>query len=250
MERLPHFQIFHQVLPRVPKNFKVDILRGTIVCVVGNQLLLHEGIQVLLVVLSPSPWWKFCNFEPGTGVSVCTLCHPKTPFIPVHFTFETPEPRFHGYDIFTAQYPLDIFLDVIGVEGWDIATETRPDTLRSIYQNHGHSRHVKIRFDGSPVIIQIIEDGIIFGVEKFSSLLGELRENVPRLRRILTTHEACTELTTGFKKIDVVRTRIIIGQLDDRFSEGNFAMMVSTLFSHICRQLCILHLIFEILLET
>src|SRR6056300_813842 len=141
MERLSHLEVFHQVFPRVPENFKVNILSGTIVRVVGNHLLLHEGIQILLVVLSPATWWKFCNLESGASVSPCTFSDPQTPLILEHLTLETPEPRLHGYNLITTQDSLDVLLDVVWIEWWDITTETRTNPLCTIHKNHRKGGH-------------------------------------------------------------------------------------------------------------
>src|SRR5210317_2105925 len=156
MERLSHFQVFHQVLPRVPKDFKVNILSGTVVRVTPNHLLLHEGIQILLVILSPATWWKFRNFESGAGVSPCTFGDPQTPIILEHLTLETSEPRLHFDRCVTTQHPFDVLLDVFGIEGWDIATEPGPNPFRPIHQNHGKGGHVKVWFDGASIIVEVV----------------------------------------------------------------------------------------------
>ena len=52
-----------------------------------------------------------------------------------------------------------------------------------------------------------LEQSIGFAKEerdRLECLLSQLRKDVPRLRRILTTHETRTKLPTGFKEIDIV----------------------------------------------
>src|SRR6056300_1074992 len=75
VERLSHLEVFEKILPRVPKDFKVNILGGAVVCVARNHLLFYQTVQVFLVILSPATWWKFCNLDSRTSISVHTLCN-------------------------------------------------------------------------------------------------------------------------------------------------------------------------------
>src|SRR6056300_1487938 len=134
-----------------------------------------------------------------------TLGNPRTTFVFFeNLTLETPEPRSHLRETAPFKCFLNIVLDILWIERWHITTETRANTFRTIHENHGKCWHVKVWFNGTSVIVQIVENWIVARIKDFSGILCELCEDIPRLRRILTTHETSTKLTTRFKKINVI----------------------------------------------
>src|SRR6056300_343635 len=193
----------HEVFTTVTNNFKINIFCCRVVCKVCNHLLFHKGIQILLVVLSPTSRWQLSNLKARSGVSPNTFCDPSTIFFE-NLTLETSEPRCHFFERHTTQSSSNVFLDVLGIEWWDIATETCTNTLCSIHKYHWKSWHIEVWFNGATIIIKIVENWVVPGIKDLASLLGQFCEDVPRLRSIFATHETSTELTTWLKEVDVV----------------------------------------------
>src|SRR6056300_443657 len=134
-----------------------------------------------------------------------TLGNPRTTFILLeNLTFETFEPRSHLSKTMTFKCFLNVILDILWIEWRHITTETRTDTLCTVHENHGECWHVEVWLNGATIVIQIVENWIISRIKDLSGIFCELCKDIPRLRRILTTHETSTKLTTWFKKIDVI----------------------------------------------
>lgn len=81
---------------------------------------------------------------------------------------------------------------------------TRADTVGAVDEDHRQDGHVPRRLDRLAVVIEVVEERVIGGVEDGPGDGGDVGEDVTRRGSILATLEARAELAVGVEDVDVV----------------------------------------------
>ena len=107
------------------------------------------------------------------------------------------------------------------------------NTIWSIDENHGNNGHVVLRFNRQTIIIQVVQECIVIGMEDGARNLLESREDVTSRGMILTTHATSTKLTSGVEKVNIVRSGVWLGHSNDGTIQRHFTVVIGRVLSNV-----------------
>ena len=202
-------------------------------------LLANHSLKLSLVVLRPLMDGQLGDFDrrvvdflDDTGDVVLVLCD-----LP-HRASETTPPWEHR-DLFLSihQQP-DVRDNVFGIIARDVRTPTSANTFGSVDKHHRKNGEVMLRFDQIIVILEIVEEGVIVGVEDCSCDGGGFREDVPGRGVVLTSLVSSSELTVWQQEIEVVTANVILGQVNNRHGQTLLSVVIGCVFRDVTDKLC------------
>mmetsp|Transcript_99948 Transcript_99948/g.279985 ORF Transcript_99948/g.279985 Transcript_99948/m.279985 type:complete len:258 (+) Transcript_99948:892-1665(+) len=216
---------------------------------------LHQLPQELLVVLRPTPDGQLCDLD---GVRGRPLGHAHD-IVGVLLrvvgeedaAFEALVPRAQvvAQRLLLDESPerLD---DLPRAVVWQRGGPTCADAVGPVDQSHWDHGDVPLGLDLLPLLVLVLQDGVVVGVEDNAGDPLEACVDVTRAGAILATLEACAELPGGDKQVDVVGTDEFLRHTDNCPLQGHLAMVIRRVFGDVSRQLRHLHICLQVPLEA
>ena len=143
---------------------------------------------------------------------------------------ETTPPREHRHLFLSVHQQPDIRNNVFGIVARDVRAPTGTNTFGAVDKYHREDRKVIFRFYRIIVILEIVEEGVIVGMEDCTCDGGGFCENIPSRGMILASLVSCSELSVRHQEVKVVTTDVILSQVDDRHSQTLFSVVVGGMF--------------------
>jgi len=170
----------------------------------------------------------------------------------------------HGLHVLAVELAAQVGDNVGRVEVGDVRAPPRADAVRAVDEHHREHGDVPVagervsvsrahssvkqeeedraaaapaRFDALPVVVEVIEDGVVGRVEHVARHLGDVGEDVPRARRVLAALEARAELAVGVEQVEVVGPDKVLREADDGPLERYVAVVVRRVLRDVARQL-------------
>jgi len=143
---------------------------------------------------------------------------------------ETTPPREHRYLFLSVHQQPDIRNNVFRIVARNVRAPTGTNTFGTVDKHHREDRKVIFRFDRIVVILEIVEEGVIVGMEDCTCDGGGFCEDIPGRGMILASLVSCSELSVRHQEVKVVTTDVILGQVDDRHSQTLFSVVVGGVF--------------------
>ena len=94
-----------------------------------------------------------------------------------------------------------------------------------------------LRFDWIVVILEIVEEGVVVGVEDCSRDGRWFCENIPGRGMVLASLISGSELSVGQQEVEVVTADVILSQVNDRHCQTLLPMVVSGVFRDVADEL-------------
>lgn len=159
-------------------------------------------------------------------------------------------PWLHGFGLLVVDEALEVGDDLAGVVVGDGGGVARADAVAAVDQDHGQHRAVKFGLDALPVLLLVLEQGVVVLVEDVTRHRRQLSEDVTRARGVLASLQARAELAVGHEQVDVVAAHEVLRHVDDGARERDLAVVVGRVLRHVARQLSNLDLALEVALEA
>ena len=121
----------------------------------------------------------------------------------------------HALGALVVEDAADVGDDIARVKVGDGRGPTRADTVGAVDQQQGHDRKVVLGLDHLPVLVEVIEEGVVALGEDDAADGREPGEDVTRGRVVLAALEAGTELAGGDQQVDVVAPDEILREAHD-----------------------------------
>ena len=169
------FQEFDDIFVRrdVTRQFDVEP-NGRIAMiffVIFDESFGDQGIQQFFGVLRPHPDRKFGDLDVFSADGEQSTRRERRVVPPFDGSLESAVPWGHGHEIFAANQSSNVGRDVRRVVTWDRRAPPGPDAFGSVDQDRRDDRDVPSRFDRHPIVIEVLENRIVFGME-ISSRFG------------------------------------------------------------------------------
>lgn len=124
---------------------------------------------------------------------------------------ETTPPREHRYLFLSVHQQPDIRNDVFRIVARNVRAPTGTNTFGTVDKHHRENRKVILRFDRIVVILEIVEEGVIVGMEDCSCYGGGFCEDIPGRGMILASLVSCSELSVRHQEVEVITTDVVLG---------------------------------------
>ena len=185
------------------------------VLLLGAQHVLQE----VLVVGGPGPQGKLGDHQRALVLDL-VLAGDVVPNLTLDdFLVDGPVkvavPRVHSLGALVVEDAADVGDDIARVKVGDGRGPTRADTVGAVDQQQGHDRKVVLGLDHLPVLVEVIEEGVVALGEDDAADGREPGEDVTRGRVVLAALEAGTELAGGDQQVDVVAPDEILREAHD-----------------------------------
>mmetsp|Transcript_37329 Transcript_37329/g.93762 ORF Transcript_37329/g.93762 Transcript_37329/m.93762 type:complete len:235 (-) Transcript_37329:2323-3027(-) len=213
--------------------------------------ILRIFVQHIFVLLRPSFNRQLSNsqrrridlFDPPIGyvLARCVLFDS---------TSEALVPGFHVHHILAPEVRSDVCNDLSRVEVWNLAGPPCPNAKAAVDEHHWDHGAIPLGFHRLTILIQVLENPVVIGMEGKSCALCQPRVDVTGSGVILTAEHACAKLTRGDEQVQVVGPNEVLCKIDDRVLQRCLAMMICGLLGGVTHQLRHLHVRLEVSLET
>ena len=143
---------------------------------------------------------------------------------------ETTPPWEHR-DLFVSIHQQPYVRDnVFGIVARDVRTPTSTNTFGSVDEHHWENGKVMLRFDQIVVIFEIVEKGVIVGVEDCSCDGSGFREDVPGRGMVLASLVSSSELSVRQQEVEVITANVILGQVYNRHGQTLLSVVIGCMF--------------------
>lgn len=92
---------------------------------------------------------------------------------------ETTPPWEHWYLFLSFHQQPDVRNDIFGVVARDVRAPTGTDTFSAVDEQHRENRKVILGLDQVVVILEVVEEGVVVGMENCSCDWGGFCEDIP-----------------------------------------------------------------------
>eukprot|EP00964_Phaeocystis_antarctica_P055492 scaffold32647_cov80-Phaeocystis_antarctica.AAC.1 len=146
-------------------------------------------------------------------------------------------PRVHRLLRLVSHQPPQVGDDLAWVVVGHARRPAGANALRAVDEDHRQDGHVVLGLDGLPVVLLVVEQRIVGGVEDEPRERGQLGEDVTRRRGVLAAEQPRAELAGRVEQRDVVGPDEGLRHADDGAGERGLAVVVGRVLGHVAGEL-------------
>lgn len=95
-----------------------------------------------------------------------------------------------------------------------------------------------LRFDRIVVVLEVVEEGVIVGMEDRSRDRGRFCKDIPGRGVVLASLVSGTELSVWHQEVKVVTTNVILSEINNCHGQALLSVVVGGVFGDIADELC------------
>ena len=150
---------------------------------------------------------------------------------------ETTPPWEHRDLLLPIHQQSDIRNYIFRVIARDVRAPTGTDTFSTVNKYHGENWKVMLWLYRIVVVLEVVEEGVIVGMEDCSRDRGGFCEDIPGRGVVLASLVSGAELPVWHQEVKVVTADVILSQVDDRHGQTLFSVVVSGVFGDVTDEL-------------
>ena len=194
-------------------------------------LLTNHSLKLSLVVLRPLVDGQLGNFDSCIVDFLDDTCDVVLVFCDLlDRAPETTPPWEHRYLFLSVHQQPDVRNNIFRVVARNVRAPTGTNTFGTVDEHHRENRKVILRLNRIVVILEIVEEGVIVGMEDCSRDGGGFCEDIPGRGMVLASLVSCSELSVRQEEVKVITTNVILGQVDDRHGQTLFSVVIGSMF--------------------
>ena len=132
----------------------------------------------------------------------------------------------HRHVLFTSHAAAQIFHHVPGIVIRYKGTPARTYSLSTVEQHMRYNRNVPLRLNTLTIVIQVVEEVVIFRMEHQTRNAWHCCENVTCTGCIFAAHASSTKLTVGQQQVHVVTAAVVLRKADNRHDQTLITMVI------------------------
>mmetsp|Transcript_67951 Transcript_67951/g.196824 ORF Transcript_67951/g.196824 Transcript_67951/m.196824 type:complete len:253 (+) Transcript_67951:735-1493(+) len=207
-------------------------------------------VQKLLVILGPFPDRKLLNLKAIVRLVEAAPRVVRAFADGLDLPLKVAVPRLQGLHLLLGEPEPQVFDDRQRIVVRHVRAPTRPDTGGAVHEHHGDHRHVELRLDPLPVLVEVVKDRIVQGREHETRQRRHASVDVPRTRVVAAALNARAELAGGHEQVDVVGADKVLRHGYDGPRQRGLAMVVGAVLANVPDQLRNLHVGAQVPLEA